>query len=148
MLWWPNLHRPGDGRICNVILCTERLAVYNIFVCCCSFVVLKWFIGWNADICHKKRSAIGVHTSMIFFLLSESIFFTSTLPTFLQRNAWKFSAQNWWYWRVFDLKSSFLFLQFLWADFTNIPRALALRLTTSGANATHHLQNAPSLNSL
>jgi len=48
----------------------------------------------------------------------------------------------------FRLKTFFPFFQFLWADFTNIPRALALRLTTSGANATHHLQNAPSLISL
>jgi len=32
--------------------------------------------------------------------------------------------------------------------FTNMPRALALRLTTSGANATHHLQTAPSWISL
>ena len=35
------------------------------------------------------------------------------------------------------LKSSFAFFQFLWADFTNMPRVLALQLTTSDANATH-----------
>ena len=37
-----------------------------------------------------------------FFLLSESIFLTSTFSSFLQslRNASNFSAQNWWYWRV------------------------------------------------
>jgi len=63
LLWWANLYRPGDGRVCNVILCTERMAVYNIFMCCCSFVVSKWFIGWNTDFCHKKCSAIGVHIS-------------------------------------------------------------------------------------
>ena len=56
--------------------------------------------------------------SMIFFLLSESIFLASTFPSFLQSliNILKLSAQN---------LSSFAFFPILWADFTNIPRALA-----------------------
>ena len=47
-----------------------------------------------------------------FFLLSESLILTSTFSSLLQslRNASNFSAQNWWYWRVwwdFNLLSPF-----------------------------------------
>jgi len=45
------------------------------------------------------------------------------------------------YYLLCGLLPSFAFFQFLLADFTNKPRALSLRLTTSGANTTHHLQN-------
>jgi len=64
----------------------------------------------------RKTQPPWLHVSFAmiydFFLLSESIFLTSTFSSFLQslRNASNFSAQNWWYWRVwwdFNLLSPF-----------------------------------------
>ena len=77
---------------------------------------------------------------MIFFLLSESIFLTSTFPSFLQSliNASNFSAQN---------LSSFAFFQFLWSWFYQHTKGRSWQHQVQ-THATHHLQSDPSWISL
>ena len=79
------------------------------------------------------------------FLLSESVCLTSTFSSFLQslRNASNFSAQNWWYWRVwwdFNLLSLFpIFVSWFYQH----AKGLSAATDNIRCKRNTHLQNDP-----
>jgi len=105
-----------DLWINNWLFSPRKLGVLPNKLPSCFFGILSWRPQNSTNLIACLNRVL--FWSMTFFLLSEIIFLTSTLPSFLQNlwNAWNFSAQN---------LSSFAFFQFLWADFAYIPRALA-----------------------